>query len=226
MTPTLSFPAIDQAIANFEGFGTPGTLAQRNNNPGNLMYGSFATSHGASGAVASPGGILAVFPDATTGAAAEDALVSQYANQGYTIQGLINAWAPGTAPGNTPQSTQNYVNNVASIVGVPASTPLSQVAGVSPTTGQINLPGVTQGSSPSLLSSILSGITGPSLTPGLPSLTGALGFSWGRVGAFLIGIVAIIGALYLFKPTQEIIAAPVRAGTRAAREAAIATAAA
>ena len=38
------------AIANFEGFNVSGSVAQRNNNPGNLMYaGQAGASQGANG---------------------------------------------------------------------------------------------------------------------------------------------------------------------------------
>jgi hypothetical protein len=46
--PTLPLSLL-QAIAKQEGFYQPGRLAFRNHNPGNIISGLFATSHGATG---------------------------------------------------------------------------------------------------------------------------------------------------------------------------------
>ena len=39
---------------------------------------------------------------------------------------------------------------------------------------------------------------------GLPTLLFA-GFTWGRVAAFLMGLICLLAGLYLFKPTQSLI---------------------
>src|SRR5574337_481095 len=193
----LSFPALDNAIAQFEGFGKSGTIATLQNNPGDLAYGNFASQHGAVG----PGiNNIAVFPSAATGTAAEDALVSEYANQGATIQDLISKWAPPNAPGNTPQSTQNYINFVTGQLGVSADTPVSSTGANSPAPGA--------GSSGPTASSITSSISNV--------LNPFSGFSPGRLGAFILGLILIAGGIYLFKPVQEVVNESVRSGVKAA----------
>ena len=151
MTPTLQYPGIDTAISNFEGFGTSSAPTITNaNNPGALQYGSFALKNGAVGSLNG----FAVFPNQTVGSQAEDALVQNYANQGFSIDQMINAWAPPTAQGNSPTSTNNYVNSVSSAVGATPTTPLSSLAGVNtvinPVTGQTSTvapTGTTDGTS-------------------------------------------------------------------------------
>ena len=233
----LKYQNIDTGIAALEGFGTPGTLATVNNNPGNIIPGSFATQYGAT----STNGGFAVFPTAAQGAAAEDALVGYYANQGDTIEQLVNAWVPPNAPGNTPAQTTAYANNLASYLGVSGSTPITEASqiglnqtlnvpttlqsplgtGVTPVTGSLtNNPLGTAGSTSSsglgnVLGAIGSGIGnafGVSSGGGLGSLL-IPGFTWGRVGAFLLGIIVVAGAIYLFKPAQNAINTAVKRGS-------------
>jgi hypothetical protein len=111
---TLRYPAIDSLIAQFEGFGKDGKPATVNNNPGNIIAGDFANSHGAIGS----NGAFAVFPDPTTGTNAMDALVSHYDAKGLNIADLIGKWSPGSAPGNTPAGQQSYTDFVANSLGV------------------------------------------------------------------------------------------------------------
>ena len=208
---SLNFPTIDALIAQFEGANTPGTLAQVNNNPGNLVYGSFAVGEGATGSNQG----FAVFPSAAAGAEAEDALVSSLAAQGDTVGQLISTWAPGTAPGNTPQATANYQNYVANSLGVNPNTPVSQAeqnAQASPTA-----------SSQTALSRF-----GSWLTSGWPFNSGGSGGSGSgllsgltwitsptRLGSLIIGILALIAAIYLFKPVQQAANTTIRIGRRA-----------
>jgi hypothetical protein len=78
-----------EAIAREEGFYVPGTRAERNNNPGNIEYGSFAAHHGATGS----DGRFAVFPDNATGfAALRELLMIHYA--GMTLEAALNKFAP------------------------------------------------------------------------------------------------------------------------------------
>jgi len=228
-TLALKYPALDTAIASFEGFGQPNSLATKNNNPGNLIAGSFATSHGATSVDANG---FAVFPDAATGAGAEDSLVGYYSNQGYSLSGLINAWAPPTAPGNSAVATQNYTDYVSKALGVSSTTPISETS---------NLSLSNQLGTPSQLSSPLG--TGPTQSGALSptSITGALnsalstagsvanllagnplgatglipGFSWGRVGTFVAGLIVIAGGIYLFKPVQNIVNSSARGAVKA-----------
>lgn len=83
-----------------EGMRGPGraTTAEprgdRNNNPGNIEYGPFASAHGATGT----DGRFAVFPDWNTGANAMAALLRQR-YQGMTLSGIQQRWtgAPSAA---------------------------------------------------------------------------------------------------------------------------------
>lgn len=180
----LQFPTLDAAIASFEGFGTPGTLATVNNNPGNLIYNGYTQNLGATGSNQG----FAVFPDSVTGANAEDNLVGYYAGQGDTIQQLINSWAPPTAPGNSTASTTNYVNSVSQAVGGSPSTPVSSLAGAAPS------------STTSSVAGFLSALSNPA-----GAVANSLGASWSRIAAFVLGLIFIAAGLYLFKPVQQVI---------------------
>lgn len=180
----LQFPGIDAAIAAFETGGSPTSAASLANNPGALTApGGLLTqgeiSAGATGTAAVANGqYLATFPTAAQGSAAEDAQVGYYAGQGDTISQLISNWSIG--PNGTPtETTANYIQSVASAVGVPASTAVSALAGVG------------------------TAATGAAATAGTCGLMtpGACftGFSWGRVAAFVLGTVAIIGAVFMLK---------------------------
>lgn len=116
--------AIADAITTEEGY-YPGSLAWRNNNPGNLIY------VGQAGAVLGEGG-FAKYP---TAAAGRGALVYQInldlergtdanGNPTTTIAELISSWAPASA-GNNPAV---YAANVSAAVGIDANTPLDGAA--------------------------------------------------------------------------------------------------
>jgi hypothetical protein len=222
--------AIDQAIAQFEGFGNPGTLATVNNNPGNIIAGSFATSYGATGSNSG----FAVFPDVASGNAAQDALVQNYINGGASVNDLINAWAPPTAPGNSPAATQNYSNFVANSLGISPTTPLNtlpslpSLPGLSPSQQSSiaqnanNLSTQLQNQSPTATGNPSSSTNAPSASSVANSLLGSLlglgpgatgTISFGRIGAFVLGLIFIAGGIYLFKGTQTVI----EVGTRHAR---------
>lgn len=185
-TTALAFPGVDAAIAQIEGFGKPGTLATVDNNPGNIITGNYAKSQGAIGA----NNGFAVFPDVATGLQATDNLVGYYANKGASIQDLINSWAPASA-GNNPTS---YAKDVANAVGATPSTPLSSLNGATPVAN-------------STAGAILNGIIGT--TPlGLGSTI--FGVTWSRFAAFALGLIFIVGGLYLLKPTQTIVTSAAR----------------
>jgi hypothetical protein len=125
------YDSVVNAIAGFEGYNTFGSVASMNNNPGNIMYGTFAQKTGSIGPDLQG---YAIYPTQQTGFNAADQLVSNYANKGATIQSLIESWAPSNAPGNTPQSTANYVKYVSNQLGVSPDTPVSSLAnGATPT---------------------------------------------------------------------------------------------
>ena len=109
---------IASAIAQMEGFNTAGTLAARNNNPGNLRSGPGQT--GTSGG-------FAVFPDAQTGWAALDNQVDLNINRGLTLQQFFaggNGY-PGYAPSSDSNNPTQYASFVGSQAGIPTNVPLS-----------------------------------------------------------------------------------------------------
>jgi hypothetical protein len=91
----------------------------RNNNPGNIEYGSFAKAQGAIGS----DGRFAVFPTYEAGRKAKSSLL--FENSGYrnkSISDAIARYAP-----EFENDTSAYTNAVARAVGVPASTKLSEL---------------------------------------------------------------------------------------------------
>lgn len=78
-----------EGMAKMEGFGKPDTRPTRNNNPGDLEYGIFATAHGATGT----DGRFAIFPDVATGYAAMKALLQEKYG-GMTLQQALDIYAP------------------------------------------------------------------------------------------------------------------------------------
>ena len=107
-----------QAIANMEGFNVSGSVAQRNNNPGNLTASPYATGN-VNG--------YSVFPDAATGWEALNYQLQLYAGRGLTLEEMINIYAPASngsamTAGNDPN---NYLNYVTSQLGVGPSTSIS-----------------------------------------------------------------------------------------------------
>lgn len=93
------------------GSATPGTATRRATNPGNIRYGSFARSLGAIGKDSSG---FAVFPVATTGTEAMQALLRSYEGRGLnTVGGVVNRWAPPSE-----NDTAGYAKSVAKRLGV------------------------------------------------------------------------------------------------------------
>lgn len=211
-----NYPTIDALIAQFEGYGATQpngqpTLATVNNNPGNLVYNDYTASLGAT-----PGqGGFASFSTPTAGAAAEDALVTNYANNGATLDSLIASWAPSNAPGNSPQSTANYQNFLSQQLGAPGTTPLTS----------IEQPGqaIPTASNSSFLQSLQNLFMNPANTLGnylAGTVTGSSSAgSWFtdplRIGFFILGLLCIIGGIYLFKPVQQGVTVVSRGARRA-----------
>ena len=111
--------SISQAIAQMEGYNTPGTLAARNNNPGNLRSGP--------GQIGTSGG-FAVFPDASTGWAALNNQVQLNIDRGLTLNEFF-AGKPGLYAGFAPSADSNnptqYAQFVAGRVGIDPNSPIS-----------------------------------------------------------------------------------------------------
>lgn len=95
-----------------------GDRASRNNNPGNIEYGSFAKSVGAIGT----DGRFAAFPDKATGLKAIEALLDRPTYRDLTISGAIQRYAPPHE-----NNTARYAGTVAAAAGATPSTKLSDL---------------------------------------------------------------------------------------------------
>lgn len=181
----LNFPALDAAIAKAEGFGIPGNIPTLANNPGDLIAGPFATAHGATGAIpAQSGQMIATFPDVATGTAATDALISsKYA--GGTVADLSQGWLAGSDP--TIQA--NWANTVASAIGGTPSTPVGATPPFLPSASSTWWQNFINGVAPGM--GTLGGFATSGLNPAIPGTN----LSWGRVAAFLIGLLFIAAGL-------------------------------
>ena len=89
-----------------------GSKSWRNNNPGNIRYGTFAISHGAIGHA----GGFAVFATEQDGANALDALMSSHSYTILTIDQAIAKFSPSTE--NDPV---RHAQNIARISGLSGS---------------------------------------------------------------------------------------------------------
>jgi hypothetical protein len=130
--------SISQAIATQEGFYKPGSIAQRQNNPGNLRtWGSQPIANG-----------YAVFETPAAGWAALNRQVDLNISRGLSLYeffggkpGVYAGYAP-SADGNRPRE---YALFVASRIGLDPSIPLNQAgaSGTAPLPPYIPSPGET-----------------------------------------------------------------------------------
>lgn len=98
-----------------------GTKSWRNNNPGNIRAGKWATSQGAIG----ESGGMAVFPDEETGNKAREALLFGGGDKKYinaSIASAMEMYAP-----RSENDTDKYIAEIVKATGVPANTPLSSL---------------------------------------------------------------------------------------------------
>ena len=103
----------------FEGFiNVGGTRNWRNNNPGNIEAGNFATGRGALGS----DGRFAIFPDMPTGRKALSILLTSRSYIALTIEQAMERYAPPTE-----NDTNAYTNFISTRVGVDASTHMSDL---------------------------------------------------------------------------------------------------
>lgn len=96
-----------------------GSRAWRNNNPGNINYGSFAISQGAIGT----DGRFAIFPSYTSGRIAKENLLfgsSAYSN--LTIGQAISKYAP-----SSENDTSSYISNITNSLNLNSDTQLSSL---------------------------------------------------------------------------------------------------
>jgi len=122
--PAVVVDSLAGAIQRQEGY-YPGSLAYRNNNPGNLIY------VGQPGAHQGAGG-FAAFDSYNAGLAALKSQITLNADRGYdaagrpvtTVRELISSWAPSSDPRN---DTAAYIASVASSTGFDPDMPLSSL---------------------------------------------------------------------------------------------------
>lgn len=205
----LQYPTLDSAIGTAEGFGKPGTIPTLANNPGDLIAGPFATSHGAIGSITAAGGQqIAVFPNVDAGRNAQDALIANNYTGG-TLSDFARNWL-GTSADQS--DVDAYAGNISKALGVPASTPVASLAGG----GSPQATGVAAPTT-SLTDKAINAISSASSF----ALFGP-GVSWERAAAFILGLIVLAGAIFLFKPVQENVVQPViGAGKKAVRGASV-----
>jgi len=110
------YTALASAVQQMEGY-RPGTIAYRNNNPGNLMY------VGQPGATQGEGG-FAKFASYQDGFAALERQLGLYAGRGMTISEMTAVYAPAGHGSNDPQAYAQYLANK---LGVSPNTPLTDL---------------------------------------------------------------------------------------------------
>lgn len=167
---------IAAAIQKQEGY-YPGTIAYTDNNPGNLTGCKQAGSSGCDVRVIKGTTYkFTEFPDYDTGQQALFAQVQNYANQGLTIQQMMEKYAPtydnnGNPTGNNPTL---YAQNIANSLGVDPNTPLTAALASSP--GDV-------GTIPVALDMSGDGANGS-------GSSGDTSIDWGTIG--LVGLGAIV----------------------------------
>lgn len=133
-------PAWANAIAQFEGYNSPGSRPARNHNPGDLKFA------GQAGAVGRDSGGFAIFPDDVTGFQALYRQLEKYVNDfpGYSILEIMAHYLGQPMPTvNAQGDAFTYAAHVASSLGADISTTLGQLASGSP--GGMPLPAVPTG---------------------------------------------------------------------------------
>jgi hypothetical protein len=117
-TGRMAIVDIANTIANAEGWNVSGSLAQRNNNPGNLVY----IGPSMLGESATPGaGGFARFTDPNSGFMALENQISLDASRGLTVQQFINKYD------NVPSEQQNYLNIFQTQLGASPSDSLTSL---------------------------------------------------------------------------------------------------
>lgn len=97
-----------------------GSAGWRNNNPANIMHGSFAKAHGAIGKDHLG---RAVFPTMKVGEDAQDALWNSANYQGLTIREAAKTWSGS----KNPVEQRNYISALSEAAAAPPSTPVSDL---------------------------------------------------------------------------------------------------
>jgi len=105
--------AVETTRKNLTGsnVSAPAAPELKNNNPGNIRYGDYARSMGATGQT--PNGI-AIFPNRETGDKAHDSLLSGSAYKNMTLGQIIGKWAPNNEnnPAEYYKTVKNKLNGI------------------------------------------------------------------------------------------------------------------
>src|ERR1035437_5315208 len=154
------------SIAQFEGYNVPGSIASRNNNPGNLRSG--VNQIGSENTVS---GTFATFASPADGWAALQAQIDRQAGQGQTLRDFIYQYAPPTE-----NNTSSYLNNLVSSLGVGADSSLSDLGGSN---------GSVVGGTGDF-SSVVSDIS---------NIAGGSGIDWTTVGLVAVGVGLVMAVM-------------------------------
>ena len=114
--------SLSLAIARQEGYYVPHTRAQKNNNPGNLNFGAFARSHGATRGDDKG---YAVFPTVAAGWAALKALLESPSYAGLTLAQAITRFCPPSGDVRGDNDTAAYIQHVSEWTGISPSAPIA-----------------------------------------------------------------------------------------------------
>jgi hypothetical protein len=152
------------SIAKMEGWGVSGSIATRNNNPGNLRSGV-----GQIGSENTVSGTFATFATPADGWAALQYQVELDSSRGMTLRDFIYKYAPPTE-----NNTSSYLNSLVSDLGISADSSLSDIGG----SGGSNIVD-SSGSVSSFVDNIVGG-TGGSI-------------DWAMVGLVVVGVALVVG---------------------------------
>lgn len=107
------------AMAHVEGWGIPGDIPTRDDNPGDIMAGAFATREGATGTDAK-NPRFATFATPEAGFQAMRDLLNGHAYAGMSIHDMLNKYAP-----SSENDTSNYESIVCKLTGLSPNTILT-----------------------------------------------------------------------------------------------------
>ena len=136
------------SIGKMEGWGVAGSIASRNNNPGNLRSGLNQV-----GSENTVNGTFATFATPADGWTALQAQIDRQAGQGQTLRDFIYQYAPPNE-----NNTSAYLNNLVSSLGVSADSSLSDLGGSNASVVD------SSGSVSNFVDNIVGGTTGIDLT--------------------------------------------------------------
>lgn len=195
--PTLE-QQISTAIGQQETAGGTTGVGASLYNPGGLKYAGWESTYGATQGA----GGFAKFPSLTQGWAALKDRVNQLIMQGRTLQELVNVWAPAS-DGNT--NNPQRISQIASITKLDPTIPI-----VSQYSGSLIPPDVAAQANPD--QKFLDTPEGQAMNQDMTQKL--FGTTWGRVAAFLVGLLFLIAGLMLLKQTQIVIEQSKRAAGR------------